>query len=328
MKLFALVFSLLIFLGTFAAAEKIEYFGLETVINPSNIPHEKITLTLEYPAGKELVLPFFTKVSNLRATSNFGNAACSAETKPYGTDIVCSTTAVTELNRSLIMEFDLPEAVKGVGEQLSFKQEFYAPLDTETLSVQVTLPEGTGLVKDKIPYIPSDGQSASDGRKIYLFWKHSNISAGQTFATQVSFEPLNKGDEFPLAFFIPALAAVGGIGFYFYRRSSSLAKLKVLLPILKPDEKKVIESLLSNKGIANQKVIVRESGYSKAKVSKVLKNLHERGLVQLERLGRSNKVYLTSDVKKEEQKPSGNNQKEQKQSDSSKTILGNNNSPP
>ncbi len=328
MRFLPLLLAIFLSLGTLAFAEKIEYFGLETMITPSNIPHEKLTLTLEYPAGKELVLPFFTKVSNLRATSNFGGAACSAETKPYGTDIVCSTAAVTQANRSLILEFDLPEAVKGVGEQLSFKQEFYTPLDTETLSVQVTLPEGMGLVKDKIPYIPNDGQSASDGRRIYLFWKRSDMSAGQTFATQVSFEPLNKGEEFPLALFVPALAVLGGIGFYFYRRSTPSAKLKVVLPILKPDEKKVIESLLSNKGTANQKVIVRESGYSKAKVSKVLKNLNERGLVQLERLGRSNKVYLTSDVKKEEQKASGNNQKEQKQSNSYEAIQGNNNSPP
>ena len=42
----------------------------------------------------------------------------------------------------------------------------------------------------------------------------------------------------------------------------------------------------------NQKVIVKESGYSKAKVSKVLSSLRERGLVKLERIGRSNKVYI------------------------------------
>lgn len=35
-----------------------------------------------------------------------------------------------------------------------------------------------------------------------------------------------------------------------------------------------------------------------AKISKVLKSLRERGIIRLERIGRSNKIYLKKNFKK------------------------------
>ncbi len=49
----------------------------------------------------------------------------------------------------------------------------------------------------------------------------------------------------------------------------------------------------------NQKAVVRDSGYSKAKVSKVLNSLQERGLIKLERLGRSNKIHFVGKLREE-----------------------------
>lgn len=48
----------------------------------------------------------------------------------------------------------------------------------------------------------------------------------------------------------------------------------------------------------NQKIIVNDSGYSKAKVSKVLKSLSERGIIRLDRIGRKNKVYIEKNFEK------------------------------
>ena len=77
--------------------------------------------------------------------------------------------------------------------------------------------------------------------------------------------------------------------------------------MLKEDEKKIFESVVKHDPGVNQKIVVKESGYSKAKVSKVLKNLQERGLLKLERIGRSNKVHYDKKFQMKGQKDDGNN---------------------
>ena len=100
---------------------------------------------------------------------------------------------------------------------------------------------------------------------------------------------------------IAILAVVIAAAFIAYRYYFSMPRqgMKMILPVLKKDEKSVLEGLIKHGSGVNQKIIVKESGYSKAKVSKVLKSLNERGLVKLERTGRSNRIFWGKEVKKE-----------------------------
>ena len=84
--------------------------------------------------------------------------------------------------------------------------------------------------------------------------------------------------------------------FRFYKKQSLTPN--IVLPVLKQDEKKVVEGLVRHGSGVNQKLIVSESGYSKAKVSKVIKSLAERGIVRFERQGRSNRIYWSEEFKK------------------------------
>jgi uncharacterized membrane protein len=67
---------------------------------------------------------------------------------------------------------------------------------------------------------------------------------------------------------------------------------------LKKDEKIIYDAIIKHGNGVNQKIIVKDSGYSKAKVSKVLNSLKERGLIRLERIGRKNKVYIERNIEK------------------------------
>ncbi len=64
------------------------------------------------------------------------------------------------------------------------------------------------------------------------------------------------------------------------------------MPLLKGDEKVLVDILNKHNGSVNQRVIVRESDFSKAKVSRLVAGLKERGIVDVEILGRTNKVTL------------------------------------
>jgi len=63
--------------------------------------------------------------------------------------------------------------------------------------------------------------------------------------------------------------------------------------LLNKDEKRMVDIIARQGGDARQRVLVKESDFSKAKVSRLVKNLKERGVVDTEPIsGRENKVIL------------------------------------
>jgi uncharacterized membrane protein len=66
----------------------------------------------------------------------------------------------------------------------------------------------------------------------------------------------------------------------------------LVLSVLDDFERKVLDVIVNAGGTVNQKKVVQETNLSKAKVSRVVQDLVKRGLIQAERLGRTNKLKL------------------------------------
>ena len=77
--------------------------------------------------------------------------------------------------------------------------------------------------------------------------------------------------------------------------------LDSVLPILTVDERKVINCLLIGNGEKMQRKIVYETNFSKAKVSRLISDLKHRGIIDIEEMGRTNRVFL----KKKPKEPFG-----------------------
>ena len=82
-----------------------------------------------------------------------------------------------------------------------------------------------------------------------------------------------------------SFAAVFGIIIVYYLRRSR----NVVLSVLDEYERKVMD-IISKEGEVKQKQVVQLTNLSKAKVSRVVKSLVERGLVEVERSGRTNRL--------------------------------------
>ena len=61
---------------------------------------------------------------------------------------------------------------------------------------------------------------------------------------------------------------------------------------LETDEKKVVEVLNDNEGSAFQSDIIKKTGYTKVKVSRILDRMEQRGLIERKRRGMANLVVL------------------------------------
>jgi uncharacterized membrane protein len=84
-----------------------------------------------------------------------------------------------------------------------------------------------------------------------------------------------------------------GVAIYMRRGAGPVQKEVKVLPLLNKDEKKIVDIIAKHGSEVRQREIVRETDFSKAKVSRLIKNLKERGVVDIEAIsGRENKIIL------------------------------------
>ena len=295
MRLAPFIASILL-LSPFVLATPLEYFetNIEIDSKVSNFTmmfffQEAPNETFEYP------LPF--SIENFKATANFKNYTCVSVPKPWGSLIRCDFSNVSEGGRVLNLKFTSKENVKEIEKNLFFSADVKTPQDVKKMVVKVILSEGYVLINEPkvptvlVPFSPRDGKEGSDGRKIFVEWEREGVKKGEGISVAVTYESIKPISQFHenyvlLAIGVFLVVAVILIG-------SRTKKIEVVAPnILKEDERKVIEIIKERGGMCKQRVIVRETDFSKAKVSRIIKELEERGIVTTEKAGRSKKVYL------------------------------------
>ena len=153
----------------------------------------------------------------------------------------------------------------------------------------VTLPMGMVVANLSNSIYPTNGVTISNGRNIMIFWEMSDVSPMQPINFQVIYESTGKFVG------IWQLLTVSGIVAFttltlVYRRIKKPEE--IVLSVLDEYERKVLEVIKSAGGKIRQKKVVLATNFSKAKVSRVVKNLVNRGLIETERRGRTNILKL------------------------------------
>jgi uncharacterized membrane protein len=291
-KLIAVFFVILLSSGVFA---QLDYFVPTIDVFSDGSTETTISVTLTESAEIFKMSLFNTLVSTINTTSDFQGFSCNIDEKIYGADLTCDVSTANQNTRSFTIFYKSKNPAFTDGSEFLLEREFFIPYDAKSFYGKVVLPEGMVLT-DQI-YLPDDGEVSSDGRRIVVFWRRENIQQGNAFGIKVSYEP--SFPEIPYEFIIFGLLAATVI--YLIARRKSAPTKSIVMPILKNDEKLVLKGVLKYGDGVNQKMLVKESGYSKAKVSKVLKNLTERNIVRLERVGRSNRVYLVRQIAEDDQ---------------------------
>lgn len=284
----SIMFSNIGFSEAFQYGVDVEILDNNTALNNMhliyvNSPGQQVILTIENPL-------------DIKASPQ---SICTVVKKVLETEVICNiqNSDRTDINIS----YSSDETVKKRDGYFLYADSFKLNDDIKTLSVLVKLPEATGLSEPiENSYSPSDALIGSDGRRLIINWLKNDLKKGEMFDVSIAFEKTGEvvASEFPIEYIIVAIIitlSASGLFYHFYLRNRGV---KVILPVLKSDEKTIFNTIMKHGSGVNQKVIVRDSGYSKAKVSKVLNSLKERGLVKLERIGRSNKVYIEKNIEK------------------------------
>jgi len=167
-------------------------------------------------------------------------------------------------------------------------------------------------------FFPHDGKIASDGKRILVFWERENITSGSNMEYTIFYStPWLRDITSNISITaVTVLILLIMITIVLYIRKPKKKEMQPMENVekkgeeeVKPEREKeipeisvsalnrdeeVLVNIIKNEGgKAYQKVLVRNSGFSKAKVSRILKSLKERNVVEIEPVsGRENMVKL------------------------------------
>jgi predicted transcriptional regulator len=289
MKLFKILFVFTFLLLVSPVSAQIQYYGIDAILD--SYGRSSVELILTFPNPEQyFVINIAGKVENFNATSLAGPVNCNLVTKGI-TTIACNMNLTSE-KRTIDLRFDTNDFVRTLDNKFYFDVDFSLNQDIDQVFASVRLPEGMGLVegtKEKLPY-PENVTIGSDGRRFLVDWRLPNINKTQPLRLQVLYEQLQNPIFRFWQYIVISIIAVGVLAFLTLRYTRRPEKL--ILSVLDEYERKIMDNIVLSGGVVNQKKVVQETNLSKAKVSRVVKSLMERGLIEIERVGRNNKLKL------------------------------------
>lgn len=268
---------------------QVQYYGIDTILDSSGRSSVKLIVTFSNPE-EYFTFNVLGRVENFNATSLAGPLNCDLTVSGIST-ITCKMNLTTE-RRTIDMSFDTNDFIRTLDNKFYFDVDFSLNQDIDQVFASVRLPEGMVLVEGgtgKLSY-PENATTVSDGRKIIINWKLISIKKVQPMRLQILYEQLQNPILRFWQYIVVSVMIAGVLIFLIIRYTRRPEKL--ILSVLDEYERKIMDNIVAAGGTVNQKKVVQETNLSKAKVSRVVKSLVERGLVEVERIGRNNKLKV------------------------------------
>lgn len=239
------------------------------------------------------LVPASHQPSNVRGSLHDGEVDCRYIDNKN--EIICDPAELRD-NYSITIKYSTPDPTDSTNGYIEFNHISRILTSTDTYSLKVLLPEGYGLIESEdIDPLTPDAETSSEGRKIHITWKEKNPELGSTLEFTAKYQELNVLNIFPgytaIALTLVLILVAGVIAFRL-RSSKEEETISSILPILKEDEREVLMHMVEKDGECEQKDLVENLDYSKAKISRLVKNLKERNLIEKIKEGRKNRLTL------------------------------------
>jgi hypothetical protein len=273
----------------------LEYYGIETEAMNDMTVSSRVTLTFDR-AVSHLDCSFDFEIYDLEASADFNWVNCELDVGEGKSDISCDFMGMGPIKKTLTLRFKSKTGIRTVSDRYQYSSKYDISLPVERLFMSVKLPRN-GILAEEVAnesYFPPDGEIFTDGRHILVYWERYNLSQGDSVQFSVLYSiPLVGGMFYNIVITVMTLIVIVvmvGLAFYVRRGPKAADAVRA---VLSRDEKMIVDALNKYKGKMGQKMIVRELDFSKAKVSRLIKNLHERGIIEIEPVsGRENRILL------------------------------------
>jgi uncharacterized membrane protein len=290
-KTTVLIFFIALLLLFNTAYAQVQYYSADIAVDEKGMSTIKLTITFSDPE-KSFNFNVIGKIQNFNATSNAGQPSCSVVVS--GISLINCNMSLTTEKRTLGLMFETSDFVKALDNKFYLDADLGINRDIQEIFVSARLPEGMALVSENVTgrlSFPENATYFSDGRRIIVLWKISNIQSTQPLRFQILYEQVRP--QYLQLWYLIVLGLVTitlltYIVLRFLKRPE-----KLILSVLDEYERKVMDAIVHSGGSITQKKVVKETNLSKAKVSRVVKSLAERGVIEVERAGRTNNLKTT-----------------------------------
>lgn len=276
-----------------SANQGIQFYKIDIALDDEGKSDVKLVITFK-EAEETFSFDTIGRIENFEATSNAGPVDCTVRVS--GTSSINCIMDLTETQKELQINFTTNDFVKTLDDKFYFSGDLSPNTYATEISTTLKLPQAALLVGEDISSsILSYPKSASAhilGDSIIVVWTLYKIPETEGLKFEVLYEQVKTPPWFQLRmrhFVLLGASFAVVLGFIFVRylrRSES-----VVLSVLDEYERKVVD-IISKEGEVKQKQVVQLTNFSKAKVSRVVKNLAKRGLIEVERRGRTNRLKL------------------------------------
>jgi len=277
-------------LSSTANAARISNWNIDISLNENKIADWFVTIDYQENVDKSDYF-VLAEATNIEVFADSLPIECSVS-KKLGTTILCENIDA----KKIVYKFKTLDLITNMQDLFIFKYRFSVTQLTDKFSLVVRLPFGTAVVeKGRIEgtglrrFEPPWGREGSDGRIIYLEWIENDPKLGETFDASAVYEDIIVIDQSMMIYVIGLIALViiiSIIYFVKFRRN-----IEDIFPLLTENERKVMEIIHKDK-IVDQRRIVKDTDFSKAKVSRVIHDLIKRGLIEKKQKGRTNIIKL------------------------------------
>ena len=295
MKRFILLFILFFLVVPLVKAQKIYEFNTTVSVNEDGLSNFKMDFKFSDNI-KKIDIPLNGKITDLKTE----NGICEIE-EQLDQVISCKPESPFVVGTIKIStEFNVEGLVQKSGNISRFSLDIPILWNTDEILVKVKLPEKMGLAeKVLLPISPSGEEMRFDGRSVIITWYLYNKDPGDLIPVRIYYEPLTfQPINISYNLGVVLILLVIFVSVILVYRKVSFKKSELVLSVLNENERTVIDVIKKEKkDKVDQRKIVSDSGFSKAKVSRIIKNLEERGIVESERIGRKNKIELKKQLK-------------------------------
>jgi uncharacterized membrane protein len=250
-----------------------------------------------------LLIPSGHSPQQLQAHDSQGNEL-DCEFNDVDSEILCEPASFNT-TYNVTVEYTTPNDLSQEEGYLEFNHVQRILIPTERYRLRVVLPEGYGLVEEGNvePLSPGDARRGSDegGRQFTVTWEEDGLGLGDVQRYQLKYQELRVFEDiFPdhLSFIAALILILVSLTLYVYvkRRQEEGDTIASIMPVLKDDEQEALRYIIDQGGDCEQKALVDNLDYSKAKVSRLVTDLEERNLIEKVKEGRKNRLILTKEV--------------------------------
>lgn len=185
--------------------------------------------------------------------------------------------------------------------EFGFEVFHYYPSDQ--FNLEVVLPVGGKLLEDETQksVAPTPNKIFTEDSLVKVRWVISDVEQDVEDYFLIRFQIasnclLQEESGSPVLYIILAFFGgllIGGVGtFFVYKKLRQSGETELVSSLLSKSERSIIKAINADNGISTQKRICEKTGFSKSKVSQILSKLEEKGVLERERWGRTNKVTL------------------------------------